>query len=211
MSVDWALIYSELKGWQSGIGAVMGFGGLIAGALFNAHLNRKRDEWLRSQEVVAVASALYGEIVILRQSIARMANAVGQRHFDHGLGRVRDEPYGPHFMEGLTMPPPRLYQSLTAKVGTLPSQIALEVVRFYARAEQAQTWLPRLQEDANRPFSYSILYVLDPAIAAITGVSEALKAIEELAGISEKVETPTIKHALEAQAFEREQWEGLEE
>lgn len=47
MSNDWA----QLKDWQAGIGAVIGFGGLIIGALFNAHLNRRRDERLRVEEM----------------------------------------------------------------------------------------------------------------------------------------------------------------
>jgi len=203
-------IYNELKGWQAGIGALIGFGALIAGALFNAHLNRRRDERLRSEEVIAVASALYGEIIILRQAVARMANRVGQRYLDHGLGRDRGERFGPHFMEQITLPPPRLYQSLAAKVGMLPNEIALEIVRFYARMEQAQTWLPRLQEDEKRPVTYSVLYVLDPAIDAIKGVVPALRAIEALAGIAEQIETPDIQLALEAQDVERLQWEEVE-
>lgn len=200
MSVDW---YGELKTWQTGIGALAGFSALMAAALFNAHLNRKRDERLRSNEVIAVASALYGEIVILRKAVARMANAVGHRYIDHGLGRVRGERFNQHFIEGITLPPLRLYPALADKVGVLPSNVAMEVVRFYARLEEAQTWLPRLREDVARPFSYSVLYVLDPAIEAVTGVLPALRAIESVAGLGEVAETPSIKPALEAQEMEQ--------
>jgi hypothetical protein len=201
MSVDWGQLYIELKGWQSGIGALAGLGAIIIGALFNAHLNRKRDARLRSEEVVAVASALYGEIVILRQAVARMANAVGHRYFRYG--HIRDEPFDRHFIEQITLPPVKLYPSLAAKVGMLPSQISLEIVRFYARVEEAQTWLPRLQNDAERPFTYSTSYVLDPAIDAITSVLPALRLIEDFAGIAERIGTPDIKKALEAQEIER--------
>lgn len=210
MSGDWERVYNELKGWQAGIGALVGFVGLIAGALFNAHLNRKRDEQLRAKEVIAVASALYGEAVILRQAVAGMANAVGRRYLDHGTGRVRDdEAFSRHFMEQYTLPPPLLYQSLAGKVGMLPSHITLEIVRFYARVEQAQTWLPRLQEDAERPFSYGVLYVLDPAIDAVEGVLPALRAIEKLAGIAEQVGTPDMQYALDVQGMERDQWNEI--
>ncbi|MBI2713335.1 MAG: hypothetical protein HYX37_02625 [Rhizobiales bacterium] len=200
MSIDWG---QELKGWQTGIGAFLGFGAIIVGALFNAHLNRKRDTRLRSDEMIAVASALYGEIVIVRQAVARMANAVAHRFVEHGVGNIRDEPFDRHFIEQITLPPLRLYPSLAAKVGMLPSQIALEIVRFYARVEEAQAWLPRLREDAERPFTYSVCYVLDPAIDAITGVLPALTAIEDLAGIEERIGTPDIKKAIDAQDFER--------
>lgn len=205
MSIDWGL---ELKGWQTGIGALLGFGAIIAGALYNAHLNRKRDARLRSDEMIAVASALYGEIAILRKSLARMANAVAHRYVEHGVGNIKGEAFDRHFIEGITLPPLRLYPALAAKVGMLPSHIALEIVRFYARFEEAQTWLPRLQEDAERHFSYSVSYVIDPAIEAVTGVLPALTAIEDLAGIKERIATPDIKKAVDAQDFERMLHEG---
>ncbi len=97
---------------------------------------------------------------------------------------------------------------LASKVGMLPSHIALEIVRFYARLEEAQTWLPRLQEDAERHFSHSVSYVLDPAIEVVTGVLPALTAIEDLAGIKERTGTPNIKKAVDAQDFERTLHEG---
>jgi hypothetical protein len=203
MSIDWGQVYNELKGWQSGIGTLVGFVTLILGALFNARLNRERDARLRSDEMIAVASALYGEVVVLRKAVARMANAVAQRYEQHGVGYIKGEPFDRHFIEGITPPSLRLYPALASKVGMLPSEIALEVVRFYARVEEAQTWLPRLQRDAERGFTYSVLYVLDPAIEAVTGVLPALSAIEDLAGIGERIGTPDIKKAIKAQDFER--------
>lgn len=200
--------YSELKSWQTGIGAMAGFTALMVAALFNAHLNRLRDERMRSTEMIAVASALYGEVTILRRSVARLANAVGRRYFDHGLGRIKGEPFDQHFVEGNSIPAPTLYPSLSDKVGMLPSNVALEVVRFYARIEEVQTWLPRLREDANRPFTYAVLYVLDPAIDAVNGILPALRTIEDLAGIAERADTLDMKGALEAQEHDRLQWEG---
>jgi hypothetical protein len=206
MSVDW---YSELKGWQTGIGALLGFGAIIAGALYNAHLNRKRDARLRSDEVIAVASALYGEIVIVRQGVARMANAVAQRYEENGTRNIGgNDPFDRHFLDGIALQPLRLYPSLAGKVGMLPSQISLEIVRFYARVEEAQTWLPRLQRDAERGFKYSVSYVLDPAIDAVTGVLPALTAIEDLARIEERIGTPDIGKAVHARDFERSMHEG---
>jgi hypothetical protein len=136
-----------------------------------------------------------------------MANAVAQRYEDNGTRNTGgNDPFDRHFVEGIAIPPLRLYPSLAAKVGMLPSQIALEIVRFYARVEEAQTWLPRLQNDEERRFSYGVLYVLDPAIDAIKDVLPALTAIEDLAGIEERAGTPNIERAVSAQDFEREGW-----
>jgi hypothetical protein len=68
--------YEELKGWQGGIGSLLGFLALIVGALWNFRLNRRRDAALRAEEVVSVAAALYGEIVLLRIEAAGLARAV---------------------------------------------------------------------------------------------------------------------------------------
>lgn len=201
--MDWSLVYAELKGWQGAIGALLGFAGLGAGALFNSHLNRRRDERLRHDEAIAVASALYGEVVIIRRSLARMANAVGRRFIDNGTGRSRDEPFDRHFVEQVALPPLTLYPALAARIGLLPSQLGLEIVTFYSRAQEAQTWLQRLRSDPTRPYSYSVNYVLDPAIAAVTGVLPALRIIESLAGITLQEGTPDLERALSAQEFVR--------
>lgn len=201
--------YTELKGWQGAIGSVLGFVALIAGALFNFRLNRKRDERLRNEEIVSIACALYGEIVILRQSVARMANAVGYRYIRHGF--YGDQPIDKHFLEQFAIPKPKLYQALASKVGMLQSQLTLEVVQFYARVEEADTWLPRLQEDDERPYTYGVKYVLDPAIDAVIGVTPALRIIENMAGIMDEAGMPDLKRALEAQEFENMQNEAHQE
>lgn len=206
--MDFADFYIELKSWQAAIGSVIGFSALMAGALFNAHLNRERDNRLRADEIKAVAAALYGEVVLLRKSLIRMANAVARRHFAHGMGRHRDQPFDRHFREQIALPEPKLYPALADKVGTLPSQMALEIVAFYARLEEAQTWLARLDDDPTRPYSYSVAYVLDPAIDAITGILPTLRLIESMAGLADSEQVGDIKAALDAQDFERIQSEG---
>lgn len=201
--------YTELKGWQGAIGSVLGFVALIAAALFNFRLNRKRDERLRNEEIVSIACALYGEIVILRQSVARMANAVGYRYIRHGFHG--DQPIDKHFIEQFAIPKPKLYLALASKVGMLQSQLTLEVVQFYARLEEAETWLPRLQEDDERPYSYGVKYVLDPAIDAVIGVTPALRIIENMAGIMDEAGLPDLKKALDAQEIENMQNEAHRE
>ncbi len=204
--MTWAEFYTELKGWQGAIGSVLGFLALIAGALFNYRLNRRRDERLRNEEIAAIVSALYGEIVILRRSVARMANAVGDRYFRHGIHG--NGPIDHHFIEQFALPKPKLYPALANKVGMLQSHLALEVVLFYSRVEEAELWLPRLQENDERPFTYGVKYVLDPAIDAVIGVTPALRIIENIAGIAQEAGMPDLRKALDAQQFEAIQNEG---
>jgi membrane-bound ClpP family serine protease len=68
--------YLELKGWQSGIAALLGFIALVVGALINFSLNRRRDKALGRDEAQAVAAALYGEILSVRERLALLAKVL---------------------------------------------------------------------------------------------------------------------------------------
>jgi hypothetical protein len=48
-------------------GSTLGFCALIAGALFNAYLNRHRDDRQRRQECTALATALSAELQLIRE------------------------------------------------------------------------------------------------------------------------------------------------
>jgi hypothetical protein len=203
-----AQFYAEIKGWQGAIGSLLGFVALIVGALFNFRLNRLRDKRLRDEEIISVASALYAEIVLIRLSVARMANAVGGQYVSQGTGRLQSEDFDKHFLDMVALPELTLWPVLASKVGMLPSHLALQVVNFYAGVEEAKTWLPKLEHNDDRPYSYSVGYVLGPAIDAIVNVTPALKQIEQMAGIAVAAETPDIKKALTGQAMENDMFEG---
>jgi len=180
--IDWAQFYTEAKGWQGAIGSVLGFIALVIGALINYQLNRQRDKRLRSEEVVAIASALYGEILLLRQRAARLGQFVAARHFRRGLRNDEDD-FDKHFREMVEMPAPRMFPALAPKIGMLPPSIALEISKFYSRIDEAQTWLPRLQDDPDRKYSYSVASVLRPAMDAVNLIVPTLRDIEKLTGI----------------------------
>ena len=74
----WLCLYAEAKQWQTGIGALLGFLALMGAALFNFYLNRRRDARLQREEMVSVAAALYGEILLLRKELALLASAARQ-------------------------------------------------------------------------------------------------------------------------------------
>jgi hypothetical protein len=50
-------------------GSTFGLLAILAGAMFNAHLNRKRDDALRAADMRAVASALRAELEGIRQTL----------------------------------------------------------------------------------------------------------------------------------------------
>src|SRR4051812_48773426 len=54
-------------------GSLLGLLGILVGALFNANLNRKRDDRLRQQEALLVIVALRVELVGLRDSLINNA------------------------------------------------------------------------------------------------------------------------------------------
>lgn len=193
--MDWAAIYGEVKGWQQAIGAIVGFSGLIAAALFNADLNRRRDDRIRHLEAVAVAAALYGEMEMLRARVARTANRLAHRYFDHGLGRHKGEEFDRHLLAEVALPDLSLYPALASQVGLLPSDITLDVVRFYSCIEQVRSRMPWLRDDPERKFSYSLDWILQPAIDAIKGSEKALRNIENFAGIGRSTETLDIAEA----------------
>lgn len=60
----WAIppVISSPQQWQAAIGAVIGFFGLGGAALFNAHLNRKRDEWLRKKKADDIRVGIISEL-----------------------------------------------------------------------------------------------------------------------------------------------------
>ena len=157
--------------------------------------------------MLAVASALYSEIVMLRQFVAKMAASVAKRHNDHGLGRFRGEPFTKHFFEMVPLPEPLLYKELADKIGTLPSDILLSVVNFYSSYSESKLWLPRLENDEERGFDYGVLWVLEPAIAAIDNIGPTLRKIEEMAAIIDCTSDPDTKLAKSVVEWEKEQWE----
>lgn len=168
---------SGLQGAQAAFfgsitGLLFGIVALIIGALFNFWLTRRRDARVRSEEADAVAAALYGEIVLFRQELARIAKLVASF-----AGHHRD--FDEHFLERVPLQDPSLYRTLASKVGLLDAQVLLSVVTFYNNVQSVRDWLPRLVEKEERKFSYSASTVLEPAI---DGVEKILPTLNLLAG-----------------------------
>jgi hypothetical protein len=179
-------IYEELKGWQGGIGSLLGFVALMVAALWNFRLNRRRDAMLRAEEALSVAAALYGEIVLLRIEIARIARDVAR--IEAGSDRDIDK----HFLEAHALPEPTLYKALAAKIGLLSADLVIAITGFHKNYQEVRTWLPLLIENPERGYYYSRSYLLVPARDAIYDIVPALRKIEQLASISEGATDPEL-------------------
>jgi hypothetical protein len=75
LSSLWQWLHDTSSGQATFVGALtgslIGFLALLAGALFNAHLNRRRDDRLRREEQRAVATALRAELAGCRRALLR--------------------------------------------------------------------------------------------------------------------------------------------
>lgn len=197
---------SELQYWQPAIVSIFGVFTVVVAAVVAFWLNIRRDRMLRTQEARAVAAAMYSEILNLRNYASKMAVRVATRYEDHGFGRHRGEAFDIHFLEQVPMPETMIYKSLGPDLGKLPPDILLGIVQFYAAYEEAKYWLPRLQEDSARGFSYGVLWVLKPALRAIEGVQPTLGAVESYAEISPPSALPEVSKARDVADWEEEQW-----
>lgn len=181
-------IYTELKSWQGAIGSVLGFVALFLGALWNYHLNRRRDARLRQEEVASVAAALYGELILIRTAVARLSKSYATRYISIGVGKTRRE-IDAYFVDDHKLPEPTLYRALAAKVGMLPPEAVLAIARFHANASAAEVSLRRMIPDDKRGYVYSPLYVLEPGRDAVRDIAPTLRSLEKIAGL------PPLDHA----------------
>ena len=157
--MEWANLYNELKGWQNGLGAVIGFFALMAAALWNFQLNRKRDKQIRAEESNAVLSALYGEILFLRSETANLARIVARRE-TRGDGE-----YDEQFVADYRPPDAVVFPAIISKLGLLQPQALLGIIKFYADYGQTRRNLELLLP--RKGFHYSPIIVLEHAFAAV--------------------------------------------
>lgn len=176
-------LYAEAKTWQQGIGALLGFLGLMIAALFNFKLNRRRDARLREEEMKAVAAALYGEMRLLRARVAKVARAVARTYITQGLDGRSGIRFDSHFFEAHKMPEATLYKSLAPRFGLLSADLLIPIASFYEHISEVAAWLPRMGDDPTRGYSYDVRYVLEPARDAVIESASVLRNLEDLVGV----------------------------
>lgn len=103
-------------------GSAIGLIALVLGALFNAHLNRKRDNDLRLQETRAVAASLWAELLGLEEALTENAKGLDTSDSDFFL------PDPSHSV--------RVFPSVISKIGLLDVETIKRVIEAYIVVDQ---------------------------------------------------------------------------
>ncbi|AVF02747.1 MULTISPECIES: hypothetical protein [Devosia] len=186
---------------------VFGIFAIILGALFNSYLNRKRDNRLRELEALSTTAALYGEILLLRPQVARIANLVATAYFDEGFSPRPNVKFDEYLLERSVLSHPTIYLALSNKLGILKPDLILAITKFHADCQEVRDWLPKLLPDEKRGYTYSVLHLLDPAYDAVMGVVPTLRKIENSLSIV-AADDPPMKKAISARRYEQQTWEN---
>lgn len=186
------ILYERLKSWQTGIGALLGFVALMVAALWNFHLNRKRDAALRREEVASIAAAFYGEIVLLRVEAAALARVVANVYIASGTERDPAVKFDVHIVAAHQISEPILYGVLASKLGFLPPEMVLGIAKFYRDIREASHLFPLLIENPDRGYGYNVTSALVPLCDAVADVLSTMRAIEKMVGIREPAKSLEI-------------------
>jgi hypothetical protein len=127
----WQWLQTASQAQASFVGTLMGsFFGLVAlllGALFNAWLNRRRDDRLRREDQRTVATALRAELEGLRRTLNDAAETVSQESYLTADEQVQV----PDLAQSI-----RIMPELASKLGLLDEKIINAVVDAYGMVEE---------------------------------------------------------------------------
>jgi hypothetical protein len=123
---DWLAKLSPSAGSFVGTltGSTLGLVAILIGALFNARLNRQRDEAIREADRIAIASALHAELSNVYRAFLENAESLVQRPPKPGNGFVVPEPAV------------KIFPEMIPKLGLLRSDTIHAVMVAYLLAEQ---------------------------------------------------------------------------
>jgi hypothetical protein len=120
----WQWLHDLSQGQATFLGWVVGFFTLVAGALFNAWLNRRRDDRLRREDQRGVATALRAELAGCRQALLTNAEKLS-----------KDRRSGYFVMPDLVHVI-RIMPHLVSKFGLLDEETIDKVTNAYLAVEQ---------------------------------------------------------------------------
>lgn len=130
LQVFWTWVQTLPSGAASFVGSLTGASiGLIAiviGALFNAHLNRRRDDRLRKQDARASATALRAELSAINETLSR--NIVHSQTSPPSSGQGY---YVPDLSQAI-----RVFPHVLPKIGLFDVETIRPVLDAYAILEQ---------------------------------------------------------------------------
>jgi hypothetical protein len=102
-----------------------------AQAQANFDLNRRRDAALRQEEMLSIAIAIYSEILLFREGVARLARILANME-------NRGDDIDAQFLEDHRLAEPTLYPALAAKLGLLPPDLLIIITQFYSNLQHAK-------------------------------------------------------------------------
>ncbi|MEX2642886.1 MAG: hypothetical protein WD270_05505 [Acetobacterales bacterium] len=114
----------------AGVGSGVGLIAILLGALYNAHLQRKRDDRLREEERRGFAAALFSDLVGALMLLS------DRRTFLEGVAATTPDP-GYDWPERLTLPPLLCAPTIPMKVGLLDPEAVERVVLAFRSYEMA--------------------------------------------------------------------------
>lgn len=117
-------MWEILQGWQQAIGAIVGFVALAMAALFNAHLNRKRDDRLQGRDGMLLARSLQAEVKTIVAQLRELRRFCDETKVKNPLDAAKK-------VQGMLVPIETVYPQVGAKIGLLDERAAQAVVHFY--------------------------------------------------------------------------------
>lgn len=168
--IEWvnALNPSAAQFWGAVVGVGGGLTAILIGALFNAYLNRLRDDRLRDMEGREVAAAIRGELGSIQLSIAELLSIwkIGERMFRTATSQQSANPGGPgdriDASEYAKLPPSHvpIFEANASRLGLLGSDLASAVTVVYTnyrvRWEAFEQSLEIITTDLPEHFAHQI-------------------------------------------------------
>ena len=150
-------------------GSFFGLLAILAGALYNAHLNRKRDDRIRQQDTYAAAQAVLGELQAVHTALAR--NIVDmQKDVEPGGGFV-----GPDLNHMI-----HLFPMMLPRLGSIEAESIKAIVNAYTVIEQYSETLTLIGAtiDQRVPGRNMVFTPMEQSAPVITMTKSIIEQIE---------------------------------
>jgi hypothetical protein len=118
-------VWEVLQGWQQAIGAIVGFVALAMAALFNAHLNRRRDDRLQGLDGWLLARSLLAEVKTIVAQLRQLQRFCDETKVNNPLDAAKK-------VQSMLVPVETIYPQVGAKIGLLHDAAAQAVSLFYS-------------------------------------------------------------------------------
>lgn len=190
--------YAELKAWQTGLGAFGGLLAILAGAFYNADLNRQRDRELRDEEAHGLAATLAANVRALHW-------AMSTKQHNLAATLATGSTLTPNQIRGQCLAAPAIYPISTKNLGPLGIDLASNVETFYGLIHWANHRLETctshptagLTWDPDNKTHQELAQVFDAAASVAARLADGLE-VYAAGGVPPKFKIPVRLLAEEA-------------